>query len=127
MTNSSKFDSDKFQERLFLFARECRLLISRLPSTEYNKTYTRQLIRSSSSPGANYIEALEAMSRKDFVHRLRICRKEIRESGYWLCLIIDANSNNAIVVNKCKLLVTESDEIKRMLSSSIITIEGSSK
>jgi four helix bundle protein len=55
------------------------------------------LVRSSGSVGANYIEANEALSKKDFVHRIRICRKEAKESRYWLRLIncdLDATLNN---------------------------------
>ncbi|MHC4105570.1 MAG: four helix bundle protein, partial [Planctomycetota bacterium] len=47
----------------------------------------KQLIKASGSVGANYIEANEALSKKDFVMRIKICRKEAKESGYWLKLV----------------------------------------
>ena len=49
--------------------------------------YSKQLIRSSSSVGANYIEANEALSKKDFLMRIKICKKESKESRYWLRLL----------------------------------------
>lgn len=57
-----------------------------LPRTLVNLEVARQGIRSSGSVGANFIEANEALSRKDFGHRVRICRKEAKETIYWLRL-----------------------------------------
>lgn len=89
----ARFDSDAFYERLLRFGQRCQRLVVVLPKTQYDLEYGGQLIRSSASPGSNYIEALEALSRKDFVHRLKICRKEVRESVHWLRLIQEANSS----------------------------------
>ena len=83
--------SDELYNLLLQFAIKCQKLIKKLPNTVYNRKYGEQLIRSSASPGANYIEALEAMSRKDFIHRLKISRKETKESIHWLTLIKFAN------------------------------------
>jgi four helix bundle protein len=58
-----------------------------LPKAPSNHEYARQLARSSGSVGANYIEANEAVSGKDFVFRIKICRKESKESRYWLNLL----------------------------------------
>jgi four helix bundle protein len=57
-----------------------------LPKTLANVEDARQLIKSSGSVGANYIEANEALSKKDFIMRIKICRKEVKESRYWLQL-----------------------------------------
>ncbi len=51
-----------------------------------------QVVRSAGSVGANYIEANESLSKKDFANRIKICRKEAKESRYWLRLIVSANS-----------------------------------
>lgn len=120
----SKFDSEAFYERLYKYARDCQMLVKILPKLSYNFIYGDQLIRASSSIGANYIEALEALSLKDFIHRLKICRKEARESVHWLRLIKDSNADLTEIVNEAKRLIQEGQEIKRVLSSSIITSEN---
>lgn len=58
--------SDELYDRLLVFAKDCQMLVVKLPNNSYNVVYSSQLIRSSSSPGANYIEALEASSKKRF-------------------------------------------------------------
>jgi four helix bundle protein len=68
------------EERAHLFAKQVRAYYKRLPRTDSNVIDGRQLIRSSGSVGANYIEANEALGKKDFVHRLRIARREAKES-----------------------------------------------
>lgn len=75
------------EERTFVFAKDVRAFAKTLPKTLSNIEDCRQLIRSSGSVGANYIEANEALSKKDFVMRLKICRKEAKESRYFLRLL----------------------------------------
>lgn len=75
------------EKRTFEFAKQCRDFLSHIPKTQANTEYARQLIRSSASQAANYIEANEALSKKDFRHRIKICRKETKESGLWLKLL----------------------------------------
>lgn len=58
-----------------------------LPKTQANFENSKQLVKSSGSVGANYIEANESLSKKDFVMRIKICRKESKESAYWLKLL----------------------------------------
>ena len=74
------------EERTAKFAERCRDFTERLSKTIANLEYGRQLIRSSGSQAANYIEANESLSKKDFCHRIRICRKETKESCLWLRL-----------------------------------------
>ncbi len=81
--SNSKYD---LEDRTLRFAEKCREYIKMLPRTITNIEYGSQLARSSSSPGANYIEAKEALSKKDFVMRIKIFRKEAKESRYWLML-----------------------------------------
>ena len=84
------------EERTFLFARDVRCFIKTLSYSKANEEDGKQLIRSSGSVGANYIEANEALGKKDFLMRIRICRKEAKESAYWLRLILSTNElNNA--------------------------------
>ncbi|MCB9805628.1 four helix bundle protein [Candidatus Nomurabacteria bacterium] len=75
------------EERTRGFALSVRDLIHNLEKTQANLEYSRQLIRSSASIGANYIEANESLGKKDFLMRLRISRKEAKESSYWLSLL----------------------------------------
>jgi len=114
-------------KRLTNFANSCRRLILKLPRTEYNITYGKQLIRSSSSPGANYIEAIEASSSKDFAHRLKICRKETKESKYWLELIQESNNLTPFVKENTAILIIEADELIKIFAASIITSERNQK
>ena len=82
--NPKRFD---LEDRTFVFAKRARALVKELTKIIANIEDARQLIRSSGSVGANYIEANEALSKKDFVLRIKICRKEAKETRYWLRLI----------------------------------------
>ena len=78
-----------------------------------NIEYSKQLVRSSSSIGANYIEANEALGKKDFKMRVRIGRKEAKESAYWLRLIVEANNEKQ--AKEGKKLYNEATELKKIL------------
>ena len=106
------------EERTFHFAKNIRIWVKSLPKTISNIEDVKQLVRASGSVGANYIEANESISKKDFVFRIKICRKESKESGYWLRLILETNEN--IQEEKTgKLLLQESIELKKIFSSMI--------
>jgi four helix bundle protein len=66
---------------------QVRDFVEKVPRGISNIEYAKQLIRSSGSIGANYIEADESLGKKDFVMKLKICRKESKETSYWLGLI----------------------------------------
>jgi len=83
ITNSKYYD---LEERTYKFAKRCRDFVKKLPKIMANIEYGRQLIKSSGSQAANYIEANESLSKKDFAYRIRICRKETKESCLWLRL-----------------------------------------
>lgn len=74
------------EERTYEFAKKCRDFVRKLPRTIPNIEYGKQLVRSSGSQAANYIEANESLSKLDFRHRIKICRKEAKESRLWLRL-----------------------------------------
>jgi len=82
--NTKRYD---LEDRTLDFAKRIRVFVAKLKSTPANIEDVKQLIRSSGSVGANYIEANEALSKKDFVMRVKICRKEAKESRYWLKLV----------------------------------------
>lgn len=75
------------EDRTFEFSKEIRAFIRRLKQDVANNEDSKQVVRSSGSVGANYIEANDALSKKDFLMRIKICRKEAKESRYWLRLI----------------------------------------
>lgn len=82
----TQYDYDS-ENRTLEFAKRVRIFVKRLSITTANIEDSKQLIKSSGSVGANYIEANEAFSKKDFYHRIKISRKESKESGYWLKLV----------------------------------------
>lgn len=75
------------EERTFKFAKAVIKLVNKVPKTLSNVEIAKQVIRSSGSVGANYIEANEAVSSKDFIYRIKLCRKEAKESTYWIKLL----------------------------------------
>ena len=89
--------------------------MNRLPRTLSNREDSRQLIRSSGSVAANYLEAQEGLSRKDFFYRIKICRKESRESALWLRLL-DLGKDQDLASERMRL-AAECDELKLIFSA----------
>ena len=87
MSESEENRRYDLEERTFVFAKDVRRFIKLLERNLANIEDARQLVRSSGSIAANYIEANEALSKKDFVMRIKICRKEAKESVLWLRLL----------------------------------------
>lgn len=106
--NSKQYD---LEERTLLYAKKVRNFVNNLPKTLSNGEYGRQLIRSSASVGANYIEANESLSKKDFVMRIMICRKEAKETGYWLQLIEGSGEKERII------LLQEATELRKIFGA----------
>lgn len=79
------------EERTEQFTKNVIQLCKKLSKNTINIELVSQTVRSAGSVGANYIEANEALSRKDFFHRVKICRKESKEARYWIRVIISAN------------------------------------
>lgn len=102
-------------DRTFRFAVAVRHFVNRLPPTPANREDGRQLIRASGSVAANYLEAQEALSRKDFFYRIKICRKEARESNLWLRLLQLVGTDPLHAERTA--LANEADELKRIFSS----------
>lgn len=103
------------EERTAKFAERCRDYIKRLPRTIANIEYGKQLIRASASQAANYIEANEALGKKDFQHRIRICRKETKESCLWLRLSQPGNSQD--LEKEKEILLVEARELRNIFTS----------
>lgn len=110
--NSKQYD---LEERTKAFARRVREFVKKLSRTVGNIEDGKQLIRSSGSIGANYIEANEALSKKDFIMRIKISRKEAKESKYWLELI-DLGNNEELEKER-QVLAQEATELMMIFSS----------
>jgi four helix bundle protein len=82
--NTKRYD---LEDRTLAFAKRVRTFIKKLQRAIHIEEDTRQLVKASGSVGANYIEANEALSKKDFVMRIKICRKEAKECQHWLKLM----------------------------------------
>jgi four helix bundle protein len=108
--NSKPYD---LRERTLRFAKMVRNYVKNLPKTLGNIEDAKQLIKASGSVGANYIEAEEALSRKDFVMRIKISRKEAKESGYWLEL---TESREEQIMEK-QDLIKEATELTKIFGS----------
>lgn len=102
-------------ERTFEFALRVRRFVNDVPRSAANSEDARQLIRSSGSVAANYLEAQEGLSRKDFFYRVKVCRKEARESALWLRLL-DVGSGELRTAERQALLI-EADELTRIFSA----------
>lgn len=94
---------------------QVRAFVKKLPYTIWNVQDMKQLVRSSGPVGANYIEANDPLSDKDRKLHFKICRKEARESKYWLTLL-DLDSNQELEKTKT-LLQDEAQELKLIFSS----------
>ena len=104
-TKTKQYD---LEERTYNFAKRCRNYIKKLSRTISNIEYGKQLIRSSGSVAANYIEANESLSKKDFMMRIKICRKEVKESRLWLKLAEplkdEEKEKNALIQESTELM-----------------------
>ena len=113
--------NDKFdlEERLINFAVQIICAAESLPKTVVGKHIGGQIIRSGTSPAANYGEAQGAESRADFVHKMKICLKELRETGIWLLMIVRADLIKP--ASKLEPLMDENNEFISIFVTSIKT------
>ncbi len=108
--NGKTFD---LEDRTFEFAQASRAFIKRLPRTISNLEDVKQFARSSGSIGANYIEANEAIGKKDFLMKIRTCRREAKETRYWLRLI----ETGPALTKERDSLVTEAGELMNIFGA----------
>ncbi len=109
--NSKQYD---LEDRTLDFSRKIIQLTKELPKNTINFKLINQLVRSGTSMGANYREANETETKKDFKFRIRICRKEGKETIYWLELVIEANPD---FEEKIKPLIKETLELVKIFAS----------
>ena len=103
------------EERTYKFAKDVRLFVKTLPKSIANFEDEKQLVKASGSVGANYREANESLSKKDFIMRIKISRKESKESEYFLRLINE--TNDLPDKNEASRLIQEAIELKKIFSS----------
>ena len=106
---------DELRDRTYWFARDVRKAVNQLPRTLSSHEDSKQVIRSSGSVAANYLEAQEGMSRRDFFFRIKVCRKEARESQLWLELLAEDPGDS--VSEELDRLIDESNQLTRIFAS----------
>ncbi len=111
-------DTYDLEERTFQFAKRVRLLGRKLQPSISNRADLYQLVKSSGSVGANYLEANNSLSKKDFLMRVKICLKEAKESGFWLKLL-DLTGSDFEQRQDRDPLLQESSELVKIFASII--------
>lgn len=111
-------------ERLLSFAANSIKLIVKLKRTAVGRHIANQLMRAATSSGANYEEACGAESKADFVHKLQLVLKELRESLYWLKLM---GKSGLIPGKELQPLLDEANELIKIVAKSVITAKGRGK
>lgn len=109
------------EDKTLIFAKRVIRLCKEIPPSIVNSKLIDQLIRSYGSVGANYREANDSTGKKDFLFRLRISRKESKETVFWLELIIEANDSFR---SKTEILIDECTQIRNILSTIISKVEA---
>ena len=113
------------EDRTLSFAKNVRGFVKKLRKTIANVEDAKQLIKASGSVGANYIEANESFSDKDFVFRIKICRKESKESRFWL-LLLDCEEKQDSEKER-QSLAQEATELMKIFGSMVRGKEKSEK
>ena len=111
MTNEKVYD---LEERTAVFGENTIDFVKFLPMNVVNKSLISQVVRSATSIGANYMEADGAESKKDFRHKIALCKKESKETKHWMRMIARANKDKK---DMCKKLWSEAQELTLIFSS----------
>lgn len=114
-------EAQNLSERLLDFGANIVKLTMKLNKTAVGRHIGTQLMRSATSCGANYEEACAAESRADFVHKMQVVLKELRESLYWLRLLKRASQ---AFEHHLEPLLKEADELVKIFAKSVITAKG---
>lgn len=107
----------ELEERTYEFALRVRRFLKGRTWERVRWSDVTQLLRSSGSVTANYVESQEAVSSDDFTYRIRICRKEVRESSVWLRLLGDITEFNNTELEEHENLLKETAELTRIFTS----------
>ena len=112
---------EELKERYRVFALRIIKMVNAMPNTIAGMAIARQIIRSGTSPSANYRAACIAKSDKDFLNKLKMVQEEIDETSHWLSLIIDSEM---LPKSKVQDLYEESVELRRITTKAIITTKN---
>jgi four helix bundle protein len=115
---------EELSERLLEFAARVGKVVDALPDTRLGRHVAGQLVRCGTSPAPNYEEGCAAESRADFVHKLSISLKELRESRYWIRLLVKAE---LLPEPRMSSLLNESTELSKIIAQSILTAKQNAK
>ena len=118
MEKRRKRMGDDLAHRLIRFAARIGKVVDAIPDTRLGRHIAGQLVRCGTSPAPNYAEARGSESKKDFIHKMGICEKELRESQCWLELIRCADR---LPESRLSPLLDESDELIAIIVKSIAT------
>lgn len=113
-----------FEERLRLFAVSVINFCKSINESTITRPIVSQLIRSSTSVGANYVEANSASSRKDFRNKVFICKKEVQETNYWLKMLADCTDERKELL---KIILTECNELCLIFQKIVSTMDKNDK
>ena len=121
MSNQAQNPNDKkkydLEERTAQFGGDIIEFVKTLPKDPINSPLISQIVRSGASIGANYMEADGAESKKDFQHKISICKKESKETKHWFRMIARANPNR---LDECQKLLREAQELTLIFSSILL-------
>lgn len=106
----------ELEDRTLKFSKDVISICKKLPKNTINFEIIKQIIRSACSIGANYREANESLRKKDFAHRLRIARKEAKETTYWLEILLESNPE---IKQEIEKLLDEVRQLRNILSAII--------
>ena len=121
MSNQAQNSNDKkkydLEERTAQFGEAIIEPVKTFPKDPINSPLISQIVRAGTSIGANYMEADGAQSRKDFRHKISICKKESKETKHWLRMIAKANPSRR---DECQKLLKEAQELSLIFSSILL-------
>lgn len=118
--------SNKFEERTEIFGEKIIVLCKKLESNLINRPIISQLIRSATSIGANYMEANNAASKKDFANKIFICKKEAQETKHWLRML-SVSENSEEITKQLRELWQECHELTMIFQKIVNTLRLNGK
>jgi four helix bundle protein len=116
--------SEQLEDRLLDFSARVGKVVDALPDTRLGRHVASQMVRSGTSPAPNYAESRAAESRRDFVHKLGVCLKELRETRCWLRLTLRAQ---LLPAKRLASLLDECQQLISIMVKSIVTAKSNSK
>jgi four helix bundle protein len=124
MAGGGRADWDALEERLLDFGARVGLVVDALPDSRMGRHVAGQMVRCGTSAAPNYAEGCAAESRADFVHKLGIVLKELRETRVWLRLSV---KSKLLPIAKLSALIDECTQLMNIIGKSIVTAKANPK